>query len=427
MLVIYNILEIIASFTESFYCYKTIDLVVPPKMQVKKIFLFSSILTLIIHYFNNFSLFSMSTLIIAILFTTITSRLFFNVALFEAFSISAFFSFCLIFYDFFSITILGFFFGNNYFAWDVINIQSAYRYIFIFTSKTLLIISYFLFQKLLIHINFFKTNRLLIIAILGYIGVIYFAKSTFNYIDINIVVNWLLLFIAAIFIIFSFIVYIRYRELVEENKIIEIRNKTTAENYGEIIENQQLNAQLYHDMKNHILVINSLLEKNKYEQMEQYVKTILDIVKTKNYTWTGNDVIDCIINIKKTVCEQKKIKMIIDSDPIYMELNAFVISTIFSNLLDNAIEASVMSEEEFPIITVSVRNINKMIVIKIENPLGRSPMVNNGQLCTQKKDKKSHGWGIKSVASAVEKAGGVYNYYYDSNTFTSVITLFILE
>lgn len=424
--VIYNILELIATFIESYFSYRFLELFMVQKMQKRKCLLLALVLSLLINYINFYSLFSLSTLPIAILFVTVTARWLFKVPVFESFSISSFYSFCLLFFDFFSIAIIGFCIKNNNFAADVIKTRSIYRYVFVFVSKLLLLIGYVTARKLLIKIGILKTRKLLFITIFGYIGIMYFAKSTYEYIDMNIVINWLLFFSTTIFTLFSLIVYIRYLKVSEEKKNIEIRNRATAENYKEMAQNYKKNSQLYHDMKNHILIINNLLEKGDNKQAEKYIKTIYEIVKVKNYTWTGNDIIDCIINIKKTNCEQENITLLIDTDPIYIELDAFVISTIFSNLLDNAIEASSKLECESPIVTVSIRCINDMIITKIENSIKKIPLTVDGNLVTQKRDKKEHGWGIKSVEEVVEKIGGVFTYSFNANTFTAIVTLFIL-
>lgn len=74
-------------------------------------------------------------------------------------------------------------------------------------------------------------------------------------------------------------------------------------------------------------------------------------------------------------------------------------------------------------INLTIRVINAMIVIKVENGMEVKPIIKNDNLLTSKVDDKLHGWGIKSVKSAVEKYGGVIKYTVSEDKFKVVVTL----
>ena len=46
-----------------------------------------------------------------------------------------------------------------------------------------------------------------------------------------------------------------------------------------------------------------------------------------------------------------------------------------------------------------------------------------GQVVTSKKDERFHGWGLKSVASAVEKYEGVIQHTIEDHIFQVVVSL----
>ncbi|MEG0397428.1 MAG: ATP-binding protein, partial [Oscillospiraceae bacterium] len=125
------------------------------------------------------------------------------------------------------------------------------------------------------------------------------------------------------------------------------------------------------------------------------------------------------------ICEQKNIKIVIDVDPIGNELDKFIISTIMSNLLDNAIEACQKIKNEVPYIRVAIRHINDMIFVKIQNPIYDLPDLKRGILLTTKHNNQQHGWGVKSVESAVKRADGVFRYSCSGGEFVSMVTLFL--
>lgn len=74
-------------------------------------------------------------------------------------------------------------------------------------------------------------------------------------------------------------------------------------------------------------------------------------------------------------------------------------------------------------INLTIRVINAMIVIKVENSMEVKPIIKNNNLLTSKADDKLHGWGIKIVKSAVEKYGGVIKYTVSEDKFRVVVTL----
>lgn len=362
---------------------------------------------------------------VALLFVSITNHFLFGIPLFDTFSITAFFSFCMIFFDFFSMAIIGVLLGDNKFAIEVVTIQSGYRCIFLFVSKSLLVVSYLMVRGVLLHLKKLKSRSLLLITILGYFGIFYYAKITFSYIDFNVIVSWLLLFVIIILVLFSLLAYICYQKEVGQKKLIEVRNNVIVENYIDLEKSYRGNAQLYHDMKNHILILQNLFEAKNYSEAEKYINSLSETASILDYTWTGSGIIDCILNIKKNVCEQMNITLMIDVDPIGVDLDGVIVSTIISNLLDNAIEACQKFEDEIPCISVAIRHINDMIFIKIQNPVYDSLNYEKGILVTTKNRKDQHGWGLKSVEAAVKKVDGVFRYSCNKGKFTSVVTLFL--
>lgn len=426
MALVYGFFEIIAIFIESYFSFRLSDLFVLQDIEKKRAVILSAILTLLIFIINLFHLFSLTTLAIALVFVPVAKRFLFRVPFFDTFSITAFFSFCIVFIDFFSMTVLGVLLDNHKFATEVVAIPSEYRCAFLLISKSILVIMFFIVKNLLIYLNKLKSRNLLLITVLGYIGVFYYAQSTFEKIEFKVIVNWFVLFITVILCLFSLSAYICYQKVAEEKRLIEVRNHTIAADYTDLTKYYQGNAQLYHDMKHHIMVLRDLFENKKYGEAEKYLNTLSEVVTGLECTWTGNAIMDCILNNKKAVCELANINIIIDVDLINVELDGVMISTILSNLLDNAIEACQKFEDEIPSIRVAIRHINDMIFVKIQNPALDFLASESGILITTKDNKdKQHGWGLKSVESTVKMEGGVFQYFCKKGEFVSVVTLFL--
>ena len=74
-------------------------------------------------------------------------------------------------------------------------------------------------------------------------------------------------------------------------------------------------------------------------------------------------------------------------------------------------------------IFLTIRRINQMLVIKVENSYAEIAKRENGQLQTTKTEAGLHGWGLKSAQTAAEKYDGTIRTTYEGDRFRAVATL----
>ena len=91
--------------------------------------------------------------------------------------------------------------------------------------------------------------------------------------------------------------------------------------------------------------------------------------------------------------------------------------------MDNALEAIKNEEDRSRFVNLTIRRINDMLVIKVENGCGAKPTEMNGSLQTSKADKTLHRWGLQSVRAAAERYDGIIETEYSNHTFRAVVTL----
>lgn len=91
------------------------------------------------------------------------------------------------------------------------------------------------------------------------------------------------------------------------------------------------------------------------------------------------------------------------------------ITTLYSNLLSNAIEAAENSAERTIDIAVTKQAEQDKILIAVINSSDTPPLTNGkGELISGKTNKKLHGLGTKSINRIVKRYGGESTYYYDA-------------
>ena len=101
---------------------------------------------------------------------------------------------------------------------------------------------------------------------------------------------------------------------------------------------------------------------------------------------------------------------------------------IFGNALDNAIECEMkIPEKEKRLIHVTVSRQKAFLILRFENYCEEEVQHQGGTLTTTKKDKKYHGYGMKSIRYTVNKYGGAVTIDTKENWFDLKILIPIKE
>ena len=233
--------------------------------------------------------------------------------------------------------------------------------------------------------------------------------------------------IMLIFAMMVLYLWLQMRKEKKEKAYTIQQNSILEKNYITAKESYETNAKLYHDMNNHFLLLQSYLKENKVEEARAYLEK-LSKERTKHIyeRYTGIEAIDYILSQKREKAENNRIHMKIHGEyPKDCKIDSVDLCTILTNLLDNAVEACMKQPEGEPReIQVTIRRLHQFIIIKIANSSIASPDIRNGKLHTSKKDGNLHGWGMRSVLSAVEKNQGTVQYEYREKMFTVSAMLF---
>lgn len=426
MKILYYLIEGAACFCESYLCYRLVNIIFNVNDNKKYTWKLAILLSGLVLSLNHFCLFSTFTLIFAILFVTLTETLIFKIKFIDALSVAGFFSIFLNTFDFLSLSIIGTVLGKSNFAELVTSNFSIYRILFLVCSKSVLMV-FFMIAKHSAHKIYrcVKEHYFIIISSMGAIGILYMIRLTMEKSDINSSLNWGLLLSVLIAFYYAFYIYTRYKEERDKNDFIQFHNTAILHQYDELINNYKKNSQNFHDMENHMNALYKMLLNNENMRAQKYIEEFIDIKNTQDVSWTGNEIWDYIINSKKSVAEEHGIVFMIDADYIrYRKITDKIMCSVLSNLLDNAIEACVKIKERQKYISLAVRNINDMLIIKISNNLEEIPIKKGDIFVSTKNDLKNHGWGIQSVISAVESNNGVITYHFDENDFVVNVAFF---
>lgn len=171
-------------------------------------------------------------------------------------------------------------------------------------------------------------------------------------------------------------------------------------------ENIELINRKCHDLKHQMAALTSIADSRERDEqireMERSVMIYDSVVKT------GNPALDTVLTEKSLYCEEHQINMTCMADGTDLDFIGRVdLYTMFGNALDNAIE-SVMKEADVRkrIIQVSVFTEKDLQLIRVRNYCEKPPLFVDGLPVSTKKDKRYHGYGLKSIRYTAEKYGG---------------------
>ena len=273
--------------------------------------------------------------------------------------------------------------------------------------------------------GFFSLMIIPVFTIISIISIV----SIFEYIDEKQRMAFSL--VAVLGIVANVIVYwiydktLRYHQEISELQEQKYKNELEL-TYCNMLEEKLSNTQIMrHDFKEHLRILEAYIE-DDHSRAISYLKSI-DMINDEISVlkYADSKILNILLSEKQKLCARKGIDLKIQTSKLNFEFMKDIdIVSIFSNLLNNAIESSEQSEGKF--IHVNLYKMNDaFLVIKIENSCDKKPVENNGFYKTTKLSSGEHGIGLKSVAKALKEYNGDLRMQYseEEHCFTAMIMI----
>ncbi len=210
-----------------------------------------------------------------------------------------------------------------------------------------------------------------------------------------------------------------------KNQMIE-KEKDYYHNQAELLQSNDEDLRAFrHDIKNKMLALYELLDKNEIKRAVNYLQELTDkIEKIKNYSQSGNIVIDSVVNYKLSLAEKQGDSITAEvSLPGKIPVEDDDLVVVLGNLLDNAIEATKKLETN-KYIYLKIKYDRECLIVKIENSFDNHVIVKKEKLQTRKENHELHGIGLQSVGNIVDKYHGDLNIVYKENIFSVMVLLY---
>ena len=195
------------------------------------------------------------------------------------------------------------------------------------------------------------------------------------------------------------------------------RLETKNDYYEKVEESQNQIRRLYHDMNNHLYNI-QMMNKSSEDASDYIVSLQNELKEARKTIVSGNSLFDIIVDEKMNICKNKGIEFDIDVDS---KNTGFIknmdMSSILSNILDNAIEACDKMTSNKKYIKLTSMWADDIFVIICENSKENVVKKIGDRFITDKLNKSEHGIGIKSVEKSVKNYDGNMMIFCDDNLF----------
>lgn len=251
-----------------------------------------------------------------------------------------------------------------------------------------------------------QQNLPLILVPICSIGIIFYMIYSGHALSSEIVIVSIGLMMINFFVLYIYNILLRVLTQSYENEILSQKVMLYSNQLDIIMQNERQMSTLRHDMKHHLNELKLLSMQKESKEIQMYIENMEAFIQNPNeIICSGNIEIDSLLNymLKKA---QEKLKVMDVKVKLPKDiLHSFDINIILGNLLENAIEASVMTDDKILKGSISLRK--DVLIIRIENSYNGNIKKGEQGFITTKNDKQGHGIGLKSVQNIVEKYNGI--------------------
>ncbi|MGD8400960.1 MAG: GHKL domain-containing protein [Bacillota bacterium] len=182
-----------------------------------------------------------------------------------------------------------------------------------------------------------------------------------------------------------------------------------------------------HDFNHHLGVIYGLLEDREIEDARNYTQKLVNTAaEFQNMANIPYAIVRAMLNYKLSAVKENQIRLQLKINlPGGLPLNEFDVTIILGNLLDNAMEACAKIAAKDRYIDLSIRYKPNYLIIRIENPLGAGPVLQEGNNRTTKQDNQNHGFGLNNIEYLVNKNHGFFKIGRENGIFAASIALLL--
>lgn len=195
--------------------------------------------------------------------------------------------------------------------------------------------------------------------------------------------------------------------------------------YEALLEKEEDTRKYRHDMNNHLLCLNALVEDGDILMLKEYLmkmKGQLELIQKRGYV-SGNKILDVIFNYYISLLDEDVDVSLAGKLHEDLSLDEMELCTIFANLVQNAVEEIGRQEKGSKrFLKIQISQGKTYFQTQIRNSVSDGSW-EEGDFRTSKKDKRNHGLGLKNVEKVIKDHGGSLEVWKEKFYFCVKVTL----
>lgn len=203
-------------------------------------------------------------------------------------------------------------------------------------------------------------------------------------------------------------------EAEEERRRLSAQLDTMNERTKALEASEQQIKILRHDLRHHVILLNSYLEENDIQKAKSYLKKLSSILdRATTVSFCKNSSINAVLSFYNLKAEENDIRFSVSTpldEPLHVPETDFAL--ILSNALDNAFNAIKNAKDKW--IEVKAFIENGKLFLEVKNPFSGELHFTNGIPDSMK---EGHGFGTKSMALLIDKNSGIYSFVAEEGIF----------
>lgn len=239
-----------------------------------------------------------------------------------------------------------------------------------------------------------------------------------------VTINVILLGVLNLYVTFTFEKMTYSSELEKKLSLYDQKAQMQYRYYAEMEKKYQCSRKLIHDMRNHLHIVEQLYagneQKENSRQAAVYMNDLHEMLNELGQKYyCSNRVLDIILNDKEKLAHVANIKMDIQVKEVELSFMKDIdITTLFANILDNAIEAAKKAADKS--IKVRIDQFHEFAVIVAENTCLDEPKMQKEKFISDKTGEI--GIGFLNIQKVVDSYQGIISTKYKNNKFQVSIT-----
>lgn len=216
----------------------------------------------------------------------------------------------------------------------------------------------------------------------------------------------------------------------QESSMEGLQHRRQEEYLKNVEQQYQRTRELWHDLKNHIIVLEILAQEKRFEELTDYLDSFkTDVERRMIPAKTGCAAVDALLGDKLYQSGKQGTEMALQlCDLSEMRIQAVDLCVILGNLLDNALEACAAMPGEGRI-SLRLKQEEDFYYIRVVN-MAEEPVKEGQQYVSGKGDRDNgvgHGLGLRSAERLAHQYGGSLVTDYREGEFTVVVRLQALQ